>query len=213
MIIKRTFKYRLKLKRDQQSKFAKFAGSCRFLYNFGLNLKKSEYEKNQTKLSYYDLNNKLPNLKKEHPWLKEIHSQILQQSLKDLDQGFQHFFRRLKNKEKPGYPKFRRKGEHDSFRYPQGFKVNQDQIYLPKIGWTRFIKSREIKGAIKQVTIIKEGNHWYVCFSCKIDQKEKRPIIDRNKSIGIDVGILNYTTMAIGAENKIEKEINKSFLL
>ncbi|HSW86891.1 MAG TPA: transposase, partial [Rhabdochlamydiaceae bacterium] len=130
-------------------------------------------------------------------WLKEIHSQVLQQALDDLNQAFSHFFRRVKNKETPGYPRFRCKGENDSFRYPQGVKVQRNRVWLPKIGWVRFRKSREIEGEIKQTTIIKEGNRWYVCFSCKID---KEIVQTQEKSvIGIDVGLEHFATIASDA--------------
>jgi putative transposase len=213
MNIKRTFKYRLKPSVEQSLMFAKTAGSCRFLYNLGLSLKKEKYENEKISLSYYELNNLLPGLKNEKTWLSEIHSQVLQQSLKDLDSGFKHFFRRIKKKQKPGFPKFKRKGEHDSFRYPQGVKVDLDKVYLPKIGWIRFVKSRKIKGQIKQVTIVKEASHWYVCFSCEILKNKKDISINKSNAVGIDVGVSAYATIAKNLERKdIEKVNNPTFL-
>ncbi|MDN3505186.1 MAG: helix-turn-helix domain-containing protein [Rhabdochlamydiaceae bacterium] len=65
MIIKKTFKYRLKPNATQRRLFAQFAGSCRFVYNKGLAQKIEVYEKSKAKLSYYDLNNQLLALKQE----------------------------------------------------------------------------------------------------------------------------------------------------
>src|ERR1700733_9880808 len=162
MIYKKTFKFCLKPTSAQLQMFANFSGASRWLYNYGLERKRKAYEEEKKRLSYYDLNNELPVLKEDEKtsWLKNIHSQVLQQALKDLDNAFQHFFRRVRLKEEPGYPKFKAKGEHDSFRYPQGVKIQGDQIYLPKIGKVRFKKTREIEGKLKQTTIVREAEKW-----------------------------------------------------
>src|SRR5262249_41728709 len=112
MIFDTTYKFCLKPTRRNLKDFANFAGACRWLFNHGLERKKNAYEQEGKMLSYFDLNNELPLLKRkeETKWLKEIHSQVLQQALKDLDNSFQHFFRRVKLNEKPGYPRFKCKG-------------------------------------------------------------------------------------------------------
>ena len=76
-------------------------------------------------------------------WLKESHSQVLQQSLKDLEWAFQNFFAK-----RTDFPKFKCKGDKDSFRFPQGCKLEQEnnRIYLPKIGFVRYRNSRNIIG-------------------------------------------------------------------
>jgi len=96
MITKKTFKYRLRPSRKQKHLCAQFVGSCRWIFNHGLERKKKAYEEEKKSLSYCDLNNELPLLKRaeETLWLKEVHFQVLQQALKDLDSAFQNFFRR-----------------------------------------------------------------------------------------------------------------------
>src|SRR5882762_7953126 len=112
MFLNKTFRYLLKPKADQRQKCANFGGAGRWIFNRGLARKKKAYEEEGKTLSYFDLNNELPHLKRqeETSWLAEIHSQILQQALKDLDAAYQHFFRRVQNSQKPGFPKFKRKG-------------------------------------------------------------------------------------------------------
>ena len=97
---------------------------------------------------------------KVFPFLADVHSQILQQRLKDLDQAVKRF----RESETVGFPKFKRRGRDDSFRYPQGFKLDEGNscIYLPKIGWVRYKKSRDIQGTPKNVTVSLEAGHWYV---------------------------------------------------
>lgn len=214
MIVKKTFRFCLKPNLAQRRSFENFSGSSRWLYNHGLERKKKAYEEDKKSLSYYDLNNELPLLKRleKTSWLKEIHSQVLQQSLKDLDSAFQHFFRRVKQKETPGYPRFKSKGDRDSFRYPQGVKVHGNRVYLPKIGSVCFRKSREIEGELKQTTIVKEAGKWYVCFSCEIEKKEAFPKLDEKNAIGIDVGLTQYATYAAGYNNEIFEVSNPRFL-
>ena len=214
MIFQKSFKFRLKPSRRQKQLCAQFAGACRWIFNRGLERKQKAYEEENRTLSCYDLNNELPSLKnaEETKWLQDVHSQVLQQSLRDLDLAFQHFFRRVQKKEEPGYPKFKRKGEKDSFRYPQGVKIEGKCVYLPKIGNMRFKKSREIEGKIKQTTIILEAGRWYICFSCEIEKEELTQELDLRTAVGIDVGINSYATLAIGELNDIGRIENPRFL-
>lgn len=212
MIFKKTFRYLLKPNQVQKQKLYNFAGGCRWLYNWGLERKKKAYEEEGRTLSYFDLNNALPKLKEETPWLKEIHSQALQQTLRDLSFSFKNFFRRIKNKEKPGYPKFKRKGERDSFRYPQGVQVAENKIYLPCIGWVSFKKTREITGEIKETTIKEEAGKWYVCFSCVIEKSQPQIPLNEERTVGVDVGISTFATLAVGSQNSIETIENPRFL-
>ena len=214
MIKRKTFRYRLKPNKKSCMAFASFSGCCRWIYNFALNAKKLAYDELDQTLSLFDLNNLLPILKKEEEtkWLANIHSQVLQQSLHDLNRAYEAFFRRVKNGENPGFPKFKRKGTGDSFRYPQGVKIKDNQVYLPKIGWVRFKKSREIEGAIKQTTVIREAGHWYVCFSCEFEVNELRRPLCQETVIGIDVGLSTFATIAEGESNIVREVENPRFL-
>ena len=136
----------------------------------------------------------------------------MQQSLSDLDTAFQNFFRGLKQKAKIGYPRFKCKGVRDSFRYPQGVKVLNSKVFLPKIGWIKFRESRKIEGIIKQTTIVKEGDNWYVSFALEIEKDEIKPKININKVVGIDLGVKKFATMAIGNDNRLVTEENPKFL-
>lgn len=213
MIIKKAFRFRLRPNKGQLQAFACFSGACRWIYNRGLAERQKAWEENKRPLSLYEQNNTLTKLKEqeETSWLKEVHSQILQQSLHDLNQAFLHFFRRIKNKEIPGFPRFKCKGEKDSFRYPQGVKIQEDHVWLPKIGWVRFRKSREMQGDLKQTTVIKEGNKWYVCFSCEWEEEHQPSHAFENKVIGIDVGLESFATIV--SDDQFEEVPSPRFLI
>lgn len=113
MLIQKAYKFELRPDDATRRLFARFAGAKRFVWNRALNQQKY--------LGYNKTANMLPDWKKEFPWMKEIHSQVLQQGLKDLDQAFENFFE--KRAERPR-PKVKGKS-NDSFRYPQHFKIEE----------------------------------------------------------------------------------------
>ena len=196
MIISKSFKYKLRLTKEQESFCDQTAGSCRYVWNKGLALKKELWEKKKQKLSRFDLDKLLREWKKGLDWLSLPPSQSLQQTNKDLDQAFSNFFRGR------GYPKFKKKGIHDSFRLPQGITLMEQlskkvgQVRLPRLGIVRFTKSKELEGRIRHVTISKTCGRWYIASSCEVNRhlpKEKA-----QSKIGIDRGIKIFAQCSDG---------------
>lgn len=203
MIVAKTFRYRLEPNALQRRLFARFAGCCRFVFNQGLAMRKGSYETEGATLSYADQCKMLPELKKaeETAWLGEVHSQVLQQALKDLDSAYQHFFRRVKNGEAPGFPRFKKKGQKDAFRYPQGVKVKGGKVYLPKLGWVKYRDSRPAEGKILQATIKREGEHWFISLACEVDLPDAVPVTaTEERAVGIDVGLKSFAVLSDGTE-------------
>ena len=211
MIVSKSFKYQLRLTQQQQSLCNQIAGSCRYVWNRGLALKKEAWEENKQRLSRFDLDKLLTEWKKEIDWLSLPPSQSLQQVNKDLEQAFKNFFRDR------GYPKFKKKGRHDSFRLPQGITLTNQlskkvgQVQLPKLGIVRFTKSKEIEGKIKNATISKTCRRWYIAFNCELallkpDQKPQ-------SAIGIDRGIKTFAQCSdgtsISAVSPLKKNLDK----
>ncbi|HDL1725285.1 TPA: transposase, partial [Mannheimia haemolytica] len=152
-----------------------------------------QYEQdNHHKFSYTKLANLLPQWKKELVWLKDCHSQVLQQSLKDLESAFKNFFQK-----RADLPKFKKKGVKESFRFPQGCKIEQknDRLYLPKIGWVRYRNSREIVGEVKNVTVSMKCGRFFV--SIQTEFKQEIPT-HKGGEIGIDMGIARFATLSNG---------------
>lgn len=189
------YKFQLRPKRGQEALMRRFAGCCRFLWNKALALEMESYEVCGKRLGYNALANSLKWWKKEEEtaFLAEAHSQILQQALKDLDRAYQNFFAK-----RAEFPRFKKKGAHDSFRYPQGFKVDggNSRIFLPKIGWVRYRKSRNAEGTPKQVTVSLCAGKWYV--SIQTESEVPAPLHLSPKAIGIDMGIARFATFSDG---------------
>ena len=195
----RTYKYRLCPTKYQVQLLADTLESCRALYNCAIEQRKLAYRQFGVSLNYYSQADELKEIKEYFPEYKQVHSQVLQDVLKRVDKAFQNFFRRLKNNEKPGYPRFKGKGWYNSFTYPQsGFSLSNNskgyqRIKLSKIGNIKAKLHRVIQGQIKTCTIKRELNNWYVCFSC---EGEPKYLPKTNKSVGVDVGLEKFATLS-----------------
>jgi len=187
MKIVKAYKYKVKPNKNIEKKFRQIAGCCRFVYNLFLNQRIQEYGTDYVCVSYYEQAMQLPALKDEYQWLKDCPSQCLQQALKDLDMAYKHFFRRCGKGEVAGFPRFHKKGVRDSFRYPQGVKVSENIVFLPKVGWLKFFKSREMEGEIKNTTVVRESDGWYVSFQTEKELDE--PVHPSTSTIGVDRGV------------------------
>lgn len=173
-----------------------FAGCCRFVWNKALALEQEAYENSGKRNGYNKLTLYLTGWKKEEKtsFLKDAQSQILQQSLKDLDQAYINFFKGRAN-----FPNFKKRGTHDSFRYPQGFKIDEGncRVFLPKIGWVKYFKDRNIKGTPKNITVSQLCEHWYV--SIQTEREAEEPVHPSTTSVGIDMGIVHFATLSDGS--------------
>jgi putative transposase len=119
----------------------------------------------------------------------------LQQTLKDLERAYTNFFDK-----RAAFPKFKKKGQSENFRYPDPKQLKLDQgnsrIFLPKLGWVRYRKSRDVLGTVKNATISQRGGKWFVAIQT---EKEATTLIPTAISaIGIDVGIARFATFSDG---------------
>jgi putative transposase len=190
------YKFELMPNGEQQRKMRCFAGAYRFVYNKALAWQKAQYEKDPSKkFSYTTLANLLPAWKKDPVtfWLKDCPSQTLQQALKNLETSYRHFFAK-----RADFPKFKHKGQGDSFRYPQGFKIEQgnDRLFLPKLGWVRYRNSRAVQGEIKNITISQTNGKWFA--SIQTEREVESVAHTSNIVVGVDMGISKFATLSTG---------------
>jgi putative transposase len=180
----------------QQRGMHRFAGSCRFVFNKALAMQKERFEQGEKKLGYAGLCQKLIDWKgpPETAWLAQTPSQALQQALNDLERAYSNFFAK-----RADFPRFRKKGQSNSFRYPQGCKLDQvnSRIFLPKLGWLRYRNSRDVPGTVKNVTVSSSCGKWFV--SIQTERAVERPLPTATTAIGIDVGIARFATLSDGS--------------
>jgi putative transposase len=205
----KAFKYEINPTMEQKTLLNKTFGCVRFAYNLGLNEKTKAYQTDKSKVSCFELINKITLLKKqeEFAWLNEIHSQPLQMAMRNLDNAFTNFFNK-----RGAFPSFKKKSNNQSFQYPQGVKLKDNQVFLPKIGWTHFYKSRECFGEIKTVTVSKTPtNKYFVSILCETTiEKPIKKTIDDKTSLGIDVGIKTFAVCSDGQVFENQKYLSKS---
>ncbi|MDR4127330.1 RNA-guided endonuclease InsQ/TnpB family protein, partial [Yanghanlia caeni] len=131
----------------------------------------------------------------ETPWLADAPVHPLQQTLKDLERAYANFFAKRAN-----FPRFKKKGQHDSFRYPDPKQIKLDQansrIFLPKLGWVRYRNSREVLGTVKNVTVSQSCGKWFV--SIQTEREIQAPVPKATSAVGIDMGVTRFATLSDG---------------
>ena len=183
------YKYRIYPTKEDKILLAKHFGCCRFLYNYFLTYRKEEYQKGN-KVSYYITQKELTKMKakEEYSWLNEVASQSLQMAIQQLDNAYKKFFR-----QQGGYPSFKSKHEStQSCSFPQNINLEGNRVFLPKFtkNGIRVKIHRNIpkEASIKQATITKKNNKYYISISFDDNLPTPKPIIAQS-SIGLDVGI------------------------
>ena len=209
-------KVRLYPNKEEQKAINQHFGSCRLVYNLFLDAKIKAYKCGEN-LSAYELKKRLVPMKKveETEFLKEIDSTALQNSVLKIDIAYKNFFRRVKNGEGIGFPKFKSKHNSKQTYQTSTAKIKENKLYLPKIGSikTKFHRG-QIIGKIKTITISKEANQYYASINYEDEIQE---IIGKNngKTIGIDVGVkvFAYTSdkkvINPSKEHKLDEDIKK----
>ncbi len=187
------FKFELRPHGQQLRNLRQFAGSCRFVYNKALALNAERYQKKEKRLGYAGLCALLPNWKMEHEFLSNAPAQALQQSLKNLERAYTNFFQNRAN-----FPKFKKKGQRESFRIPQGFEIDKQngRIKLAKLAWMRYRKSQDILGEASNVTVSEAGGKWYV--SVQTEREVETPQHPSTSAVGMDWGVVNFVTLSDG---------------
>ncbi|MBN3795067.1 MULTISPECIES: RNA-guided endonuclease TnpB family protein [Burkholderia] len=191
------FKFELMPNGEQQRDMRRFAGACRFVYNKALALQKENYEAGGKFIGYVAMAKHLTEWRNggETPWLKDAPVHPLQQALKDMERAYKNFFAK-----RAAFPKFRKRGQRDSFRYPdpKQFKLDQPngRIFLPKLGWMRLRLSRPVLGELRNATVSFNSGKW--CVSIQTEREVEQPVPHATSVIGIDVGIARFATMSDG---------------
>jgi len=209
MILK-AYKFRLYPNEEQQILLSKHFGCVRYIYNWALNSKIETYRTTKKTENFITLGNKLPDLKQEFDWLKEVNSQSLQSALKNVDNAFKRFF-----KEKKGFPKFKsKKRRQDSFHVPQFGEVNfeTNTISIPKFKNIPAVLSRKFTGKIKTITISRNpsGRYFASVLVETTGEIPTKPPVEENRTLGIDVGLKTYITLSNGTKIDNPKYLRKS---
>lgn len=190
--VHKSYKYRMYPTKSQMTLLAKHFGSTRLVYNHFLNRRKVEYLENETTLNYYACASELTELKVELPFLKEVNSQSLQQSLRQLDVAYNRFF-----KKQSQFPSYKKKTSRNSFTVPQKFKVEEGKLYIPKFREGIEVNvHRELVGKPLFATVSQDPDgRYYVSVTVETTHE---PFSPTGKSVGIDTGLSGLAILSDG---------------
>jgi putative transposase len=224
----KAYKYRIYANKHTTEKLQWVLDRCRELYNSGLQERRDAYDmcvkrhpnyyddetrKQLTRehaIGYYEQKRELVDVKELRPEYQDIASHVLQDVIMRLQKAFDGFFRRVKNGEQPGYPRFQGRHRYDSFTYPDGagWKLEAQKrpadkkgmvsvnLHLSKIGRVKVHLHRDMAGKIKTLTIKREGEHFYAVFTCEIGKTEPLPV--SYEDVGIDLGVTHFGALSTG---------------
>jgi len=184
-----TIKYRLKPNKTQIKIFDRWLAITLDLYNIAIKERNYILSSFNHRISRYDQYNELPDLKIEFPIFKEVHSDVLQETLDRVETSFETSYKRFKKGREKDINFWK------SFTYKRFIKIQNNKIFLPKIGWINFFNSKEISN-IKTATIYKLSNKkWDIIITYEVSVLHK---VNNNNPIGIDVGIINHSYLSDG---------------
>ena len=192
----RAYKFRLYPSSVQKQALEHHFGSCRFVFNWGLEQKSKAYSERREKLSCLALMNRLPELKAEMPWLSEVNAQSLQMALRNLDLAFTHFF-----KKNADYPTFKSRKGGQSFQCPQSCSVDFEKgvLHIPKVKGIKAKFHRQFDGKNKTVTVSQTPTGKYFA-SVLVEQEGEEPTLApvTENTLGLDVGLKHFLITSDG---------------
>lgn len=207
----KTYKYRIYPTKEQQEIMGNILQDCCWTHNKGIETKTNLWKEKQERISKFDLYKKIPNWRNERTSLGNVRVTVLRDSLERVDLAFQHFFRRCKTGETPGYPRFKHLERYDSFTYTcgTGFKILNDRyISLSGIGDVRMVYHRPIHGKAKTCNVNRSrSGKWFVSISAQLGQELNDCHLTKGRSTATE-GILTQIKPRFTEENGIFIEID-----
>jgi putative transposase len=183
-------RFRVEFASGQEQFAEQIAGTCRAVWNIGLEQRR-EYRRRGAWINYRMQAGELAEAKPEHPWLAEVPSHCLQQTLMDLDRACRtHGTFRVRWRSSRRW--------RPSFRFPDGSRMvveqlnrHHAQVKLPKLGWLRFRLSRPMdRAVIRSATLTRDGRQWFVSFliddGCETQRAHEWPAT----AVGVDRGVV-----------------------
>ncbi|MFC4075849.1 IS200/IS605 family element RNA-guided endonuclease TnpB [Salinithrix halophila] len=209
----KAFKFRIYPTKKQAILINKSIGCSRFVFNQFLAKWNATYENTRKGLTYASCSARLTQLKREIEWLREVDSTSLQNTLKHLADSFSRFFK--KQNERPRFKSKRNRVQSytSQCNYPKKGKptmeVVDNRIKLPKLGWVKFAKSREVEGRILSATIRRNpSGKYFVSVLCERKASPYIPV-EKGKTVGVDLGLKNFAILTDGTKVKPSQYFRK----
>lgn len=210
MLVNQAFRYELDPNGAQRQLLAKHAGCARFAWNWGLGRRIEQFEQNEGEARFTDAikqHKELNQLKPtEFPWMYEVSKRAPQEALRNLDQAFKNFWQGRKEGREVGFPKFKRKGGHDSFRLTGSIHVHPHKVQLPRLGEIRTKESTDkFRGKILSATVSRQADRWFVSLNVEVERPSPEPV--EGETVGVDVGLNCFAALSNGEKKVAPKPL------
>jgi len=217
-VVNKAYKFRIYPSKKQEIFFAKHFGCSRFIYNYLLGVRRDAYKNNGKSISGLECKKMIPVLKTQenYLWLKEVNSQSLQEAALDLNFAYERFFKKINGS---GYPKFKKKGQKESFAVPQNFQIDSKQSYIliPKLKTpirAQFHRSMKKVLEFNSITFSESPSGKYYA-SINVDEVvvHKKPVgkvTKKTKTVGIDLGLKDFLVQSCGKKTNSPKYLRQS---
>src|SRR5215813_9479263 len=207
----RTYEFKLRANKSFVEACERELEHSRQIYNAALAERISCYQITGASLGHVEQSRHLTEAR-TLPEVKSHLRAIQQDSLERLDEAFEGFFRRLKNGEKPGFPRFKGKDRYHTFsqKYEKvrPCPIKGDKLTVPGVGTCRARLSRVIEGKCKQLRITRRVDGWYALIVCEMPKPEPGP--PTGQTVGVDVGITSFATLSTGEEIKNPRHLKNA---
>lgn len=200
----RVHKIELDLNDKQRTYCARGCGVARVAYNWALGEWRRQHEAGE-KPNESALRRKLNAIKRgQFPWMAEVTKAAPQQAIKNLGVAYGRAFNnvhkglRRGRRNQYGFPRFKKKGVHDSFRAdngPETIKVDGKRIRLPIVGWLHMRESVRFQGTIQSVTISRTADRWFAAVSVRVDHEPRESV---GPVLGVDLGVKDMAVISDG---------------
>ncbi|AWC33360.1 transposase [Bacillus cytotoxicus] len=195
MLVNKVYKFRIYPNKEQEILIAKTIGCSRFVFNHFLAQWNDAYKEAGKGLTYNTCSSQLTQLKKELVWLKEVDSTSLQSSLKNLADSYTRFFK--KQNKAPRFKSKKNKVQSYTTKHVNGnIAIVDNKIKLPKLGFVRFAKSREVEGRILHATMRRNPSGKY--FVSILAETNVQGLPKTGASVGVDVGLKDFAILSTG---------------
>lgn len=225
------YQYRIIPSKQQQATLSRWLDMLRHQYNWLLAERFNWWEQHRCPVNacplvchlpelkaqpdYYSQKRSLVPLKRERPWYKEVHSQVLQDMTKRVKLAFDRFIKGDKNGKRSGRPRFKGEGRYRSFTYPQASQdwIIGSRINLPKLGEVAVVWHRPLPDgfAVKTCIVTRKADGWYITLTLKDSRvPDSSPDVDWNKTVGIDLGLKDFLVTSDDERVAVPKHFRKA---
>lgn len=205
-----SYKFRIYPNTEQQILIQKTFGCTRFVYNYFLAQRISEYNTSGKSITRFQQDKSLTLLKQQIEWLQEPDKCARQNALKDLDTAYKNFFRSVKSNGKVGFPQFKSKrNRRKSYRTNSNIVIFKDRVRLPKLGLVKCRISKEVRGRILSATVSQNPSGKYFVALCCTDV-EIAPLPCTGAVVGLDMGLKSFVITSDGIEYPNHRYLRKN---